>query len=66
MLFERLKDVLRVQPRILVIQPNHISHRKQSVGDAIDPGPPVLLPRQRIAQGVDHFPFGHPAGGDLP
>ena len=57
---------MRIDPRILIIQADHVADREKSVGDAIDPGASILFHGQRVTQGVNHFSLGHAACRNLP
>src|SRR6185369_15164832 len=66
MLFEVLKDDVRIEHRIAVVEPAHEANRHQSVRHDIDERAAELLLPQRIAHRVHHGAGGNTVRGDFP
>ncbi len=55
MLLEVLQNVLRIKPRIGIIEAGHEAERNNVVLASVDPGAAILFRRQRPAHRIDHF-----------
>src|SRR5207302_9822492 len=66
MLLEVLQHVLRIEPRISVVEPGYKSERYDVIFRAVNPGAAVFFRRKRPAHGVDDFSGRHAASGNFP
>src|SRR2546422_10682779 len=63
---EELEGVVRVEARVLVINPSHQADRDAGVRQSIDEPAAELSRRQRPAGGVDDLPACNAPGGNFP
>ena len=66
MLLELLQHVLRIEPRVGIIEPGDKAERDDVIFAAINPRPAVFVRGQRPAHGVNHFARRDASGGHLP
>src|SRR5579864_3894277 len=66
MLLELLQNVLRIEPRISVVEPGYESERYDVVFRPVNPGAAVFFRRKRPAHGVDDFAGSDAARRDFP
>src|SRR5512140_2871027 len=58
--------MLRVNARVLVIEPSDVPERNDVVLGTVDPGAAVLFRSQRIAHRVNHFAGSYAPTGNFP